>query len=275
MGTLPFVPSRELPEAYPNPKPVRQKHLPRTPSMRTLPRMNLVHIRSTLHAFANPAKARELQRFFKTGPGEYAEGDRFIGIMVPTLHKLSRDFRGAPTPVTDALLQSPIHEERLLALLILKQQFMKGDMPARTRIAEHYLTRTAFINNSDLVDISAPYIIGPHFEKRSRTPLHKLARSKHLWERRIAIVSTFHFIRLNDFTDALAIADRLLADPEDLIHKATGWMLREIGKRDQSVLESFLRPRYSRMPRTMLRYAIERFPEPLRKAYLKGTIRPS
>jgi 3-methyladenine DNA glycosylase AlkD len=237
--------------------------------------MNLADIRSALHSYANPTKARDLQRFFKTGPGEYAEGDRFIGIMVPTLHALSRKFHSAPDRVTNALLQSAIHEERLLALLILKRQFIQGDTSTRTRIAQHYLSRTAFINNWDLVDLSAPYIIGPFLEKGSRAPLHKLAQSTLLWERRIAIVATFHFIRMKDFTDALAIADPLRADPEDLIHKATGWMLREIGKRDQSVLESFLRPRCRRMPRTMLRYAIERFPEPLRQTYLKGTVRTS
>jgi 3-methyladenine DNA glycosylase AlkD len=237
--------------------------------------MNLMEIRTALRARANPAKARDLQRFFKTGPGEYAEGDRFIGISVPSLHQLSRQYREVPERAVKSLLKSPIHEERLLALLILRLKFLRADESGRTRIVTLYLASSAFVNNWDLVDLSAPYLIGPFFEKHSREPLHTLAQSRSLWERRVAIVATFHYIRQGDFYDALRIADRLLADPEDLIHKAVGWMLREIGKRNMPKLESFLRPRCRQLPRTMLRYAIERFPEPLRLSYLKGTVSPS
>ena len=204
------------------------------------------------------------QGYFKTGAGQYGAGDRFLGISVPNLRKVAREFRDLDRDSLLELLHSEWHEERLLALVILVEQFERGD----DSIYALYLANTAFINNWDLVDASAPQIVGGHLATRSRAPLRKLAKSKSLWERRIAIVATYFFIRQKDFDDTLAIADLLLADPHDLIHKAVGWMLREVGKRDRRVLDSFLETRAAKMPRTMLRYAIERFEESERKRYL-------
>ena len=214
--------------------------------------------------------AEAAQWFFKTGPGEYGEGDVFVGIKVPVLRKLAQDCVAADATTVRTLLGSAIHEDRLLALMVLVHQFEKGNESDRTRLYRFYLQHTDRINNWDLVDLSAPRVVGGYLLKRSRKPLYRLVRSRSLWERRISVLATFMFIRDRDFTDALAIADRLLKDREDLIHKAVGWMLREIGKRDMAVLESFLAPRCTVMPRTMLRYAIERFPEPKRQAYLKA-----
>ena len=226
--------------------------------------------RQRLRQVASPADAKALQWFFKTGPGDYGEGDRFIGVRVPALRRVAGEFRDTDERTVLALLRSPIHEERLLALLILVSQFERGQAADRERIARLYLGHTDRINNWDLVDLSAPAIAGGYFRERDRAPLHALARSPSLWERRIAMLACFAYIRRNDFADAFRIAEALLADPHDLIHKATGWMLREIGKRDRAAEEAFLKRHYRRMPRTMLRYAIERFPEARRQAYLKG-----
>ena len=224
-----------------------------------------------LREFADPKQAAILARFFKTGPGQYGEGDRFIGIKVPVTRKVAREFKNLPLAEIECLLRSEIHEERLLALVILAGQFEKGDDDARRLIYDAYLANTGRINNWDLVDLSAPQIVGGYLETRSRKPLDRLAKSASLWERRISILATFWFIRRGDFADALRIAKDLLGDREDLIHKAVGWMLREVGKRDAAVLEAFLDNHCRRMPRTMLRYAIERLPEKKRQAYLSGT----
>lgn len=233
--------------------------------------MTYTDIQMRLRTLANPAQARISQNFFKTGPGEYGEGDVFLGIKVPQLRALAKTLRGTPLPTIDQLLETEIHEQRVLALLLLMDFYARGDAVAQEAAYSLYLGRTAYINNWDLVDISAPYIVGHYLAGRTRTPLYELVRSASLWERRIAIIATFHFIRLNQFDDTLKLAELLLGDSHDLIHKAVGWMLREVGKRDQAAEEAFLLPRYHRMPRTMLRYAIERFPEPRRKAYLLGT----
>jgi 3-methyladenine DNA glycosylase AlkD len=227
-------------------------------------------IQQRLRSFATKEKAAGLQRFFKTGPGQYGHGDRFIGVMVPQVRQVVKEFADAPLSEALKLLRSPIHEERLLALLLLVRQFEQGDDEARKRIYTRYLNSTKYINNWDLVDLSAPKIVGPFLESRSRKPLYRLVRSRSLWERRIAILATFHFIRQSDFTDALALAESLLDDDHDLMHKAVGWMLREVGKKDTTVLEGFLKKHHRRMPRTALRYAIERFPETKRKRYLNG-----
>jgi 3-methyladenine DNA glycosylase AlkD len=221
---------------------------------------------------ADREKARILQGFFKTGPGEYGAGDVFLGVTVPPLRRLSR--QGDRLCLRDILLllRSPVHEERLLALLILTRRFQTGDDTEQERIHHLYLANTRFINNWDLVDLTAPNIVGAFLLRRSRRPLHALARSADLWERRIAMVATHRFIRENDFADAFRVARILRADSHDLIHKAVGWMLREIGKRDLAAEERFLRPLYRTLPRTMLRYAIERFPEPKRQRYLKGRV---
>jgi len=222
-----------------------------------------------LKALSNPKDAEILQWFFKTGPGEYGEGDMFIGVRVPAIRQLMKEFQDADEGSVLKMLDSAIHEERLLALLILVRQFEKGTPKERARIYRFYLAHTDRINNWDLVDLSAPGIVGGYLLERSRRPLYRLVNEKSLWERRIAILATFTFIRRKEFTDALAIADLLLHDHHDLIHKAVGWMLREVGKRDQAILEAFLATRCRQMPRTMLRYAIEKFPEAKRQRYLR------
>jgi len=225
-----------------------------------------------LRSLANPDLAASARRFFKTGPGEYGENDLFLGLRAATLRQLAKDHQALPLEEVQTLLHSEIHEERALALLILVRAIAKAPDPLRKQIYDMYLANTQYINNWDLVDVSAPGVVGGYLVNRSRRPLIGLARSKSLWERRIAIVATQHFIRLGDFADTLKIATMLLGDAEDLIHKAVGWMLREVGKRDQSTLEAFLGTCYSEMPRTMLRYAIERFSPDKRHAYLKGLI---
>ncbi|RJP36076.1 MAG: DNA alkylation repair protein [Desulfobacteraceae bacterium] len=234
--------------------------------------ITLLEIQERVRREANPKVASQLQRFFKTGPGQYGEGDVFLGIRVPDLRRLTRAFGDVPMPVLPLLLASPFHEERMLALLLMIRGFESGDERARKRIYRFYLSNTRHINNWDLVDASAPQIVGAYLHDREKTPLYELARSSMLWERRISMVAAFHDIRRHHFDDALAISALLLADKEDLIHKAAGWMLREIGKREVSVLERFLIRHYRDMPRTMLRYAIEKFPEEKRMAYLKGKV---
>jgi 3-methyladenine DNA glycosylase AlkD len=232
----------------------------------------LEEIRSLMRQRADPKRAEILRRFFKTGPGQYGEGDRFLGLRVPDLRKIARRFPDLTAAKTARLLKSGVHEERLLALFLLVGQYGRGTPQARETIYRIYLSHTRYINNWDLVDSSAEQIVGAHLWNQSRDPLYALATSGSLWERRISILSCFHFIKRNDFDDLLGIARMLLRDPEDLIHKAVGWMLREVGKRDLSAEESFLRQHSREMPRTMLRYAIERFPEPKRKNYLRGTV---
>ena len=237
--------------------------------VRTSAEISLPILRSKLRQAASPVHARNLSWFFKTGPGEYGAGDKFIGIRVPVLRQLAREFRSLPLPASAILLQSPIHEERLLALLILTDAYRGADESRRAAIYRLYLKNLARINNWDLVDVSAPRIVGPHLENRSRKILFRLARSKNLWHRRVGILATFWFIRAGDFADALRLAELLLGDEHDLMHKAVGWMLREIGKRDVAVLKRFLDLHAAQMPRTMLRYAIEKFPERERKRYLQ------
>ena len=221
-----------------------------------------------LRRHATPANVAILQRFFKTGPGEYGEGDVFVGVKVPATRSVCRDCRGMAMPEIERLLTSKVHEERLLALLILVDAFKTADQAVRRRIYEFYLGHTACINNWDLVDASAPQIVGAWLRDRSKAPLTKLARSRSLWERRIAMIATFDFIRRGDLDETFRIADLLLDDDHDLIHKAVGWMLREAGKRDGGALRQFLETRARRMPRTALRYAIERFPEAERRRFL-------
>ena len=231
--------------------------------------MDHTDAQKNLHRYASPAKARVLKTFFKTGPGQYGEGDIFIGVKVPEVRTVSRIFKDLKLKSVLKLLQAPVHEERLLALLILMHQYNAGTPRTRKAIVRQYLKHTAYINNWDLVDLSAPKLIGDWLRDKDRGTLKKLARSRDIWERRIAIVATHAFIRENQFADTLHIARILLHDKEDLIHKAVGWMLRETGKRDPRTLKDFLKPRHDLMPRTMLRYAIERFPEKERRQYLQ------
>lgn len=234
--------------------------------------MNADAIIGRLEALGDPKRAAFVQGYFKTGPGEYGEGDRFLGIAVPALRKLARQCRGLTIGETHMLLRSPIHEARFLALLVLCDSYSRGKAALREEVFDLYLAHTRFINNWDLVDSSAPYIVGPHLFERDRSILRTLAGSSMIWERRIAIMATSYFIRQRQFDDTLEIARMLLDDREDLIHKAVGWMLREVGNRDRAVEEAFLKTHYKRMARTMLRYAVEKFPEDLRKRYLKGEI---
>ncbi len=223
-----------------------------------------------LQQLASPEDAQFLQGYFRTGPGQYGEGDRFLGIRVPVLRKLVREFRGVPLADAADLLRSPWHEARLLAVLLLADAYARGTAQARETIYRLYLDSTAYVNNWDLVDTSAPHIVGAHLEAGDRGVLEELARSESLWERRIAILATQHFIRRGDFDTTLRIAEMLVDDGHDLIHKAVGWMLREVGNRDRAAEEAFLRRHHRTMPRTMLRYAIEKFPPELRQAYLRG-----
>ncbi len=224
--------------------------------------------RDALREFASEADAVILQRFFKTGPGEYGEGDRFIGVRAPSTRKVARMFRAMSLADAQTLLTSEIHEERLLALLILIGHYQRKTSDQKQAVFDLYLANTPHINNWDLVDVSAEHVVGAHLWDKSRAPLSNLARSADLWERRIAVMATFHFIKKHQIEDTLKIAEMLLSDSHDLIHKAVGWMLREIGKRDIDVEEAFLRRHHQHMPRTMLRYAIEKFSEDKRRWYL-------
>ena len=247
--------------------------------------MILSDLKQELQSFASKGKAEFLPRFFKAGPGGYAEGDRFIGVTVPNCRKVAKKYNDLHLTEIQKLLRSKIHEERLVALLILVEQFKKGDMKLKEKIYNFYLKNTKYINNWDLVDLSADKIVGKYLYNNSNCAttfkelppkgteiLKYLANSENLWERRMAIISTFNFIKRHRFKETLEISKILLTDKHDLIHKAVGWMLREVGKRSQWNLESFLKRHYKHMPRTMLRYAIERLPEEKRQTYLNGLI---
>jgi len=232
--------------------------------------MTVQNIRKKLHQLGSKDKAKVLQRFFKTGPGEYGEGDVFIGVRVPDLRKLAKKYQSITIKEVVQLLSSMIHEERFFALLILISKYSKGNEAVKKKIYELYLQNTQFINSWDLVDGSAQYIVGAFLMDKSKEPIYRLAKSDNLWERRIAILSTFHFIKHDNYVETLKISKILLSDEQDLIHKAVGWMLREIGKRHMLTEEIFLKKHYKKMPRTMLRYAIEKFPESKRQKYLRG-----
>ncbi len=216
--------------------------------------------------------AEHSARFFKAGPGEYGEGDRFLGIRVPVLRSNVKKFRGAPLRATISLLKSKWHEERLFAVLLLVQEYKRASADEKDAIYAAYLTNRQYVNNWDIVDSSAHLIVGPHLAATSRNTLYELAKSDRLWDRRIAMMATYHYIRQQDFKDALQIAQLLRDDEHDLLHKVVGWMLREIGNRDFAREEKFLQRHYRQMPRTMLRYAIEKFPQARRKAYLHGNV---
>jgi 3-methyladenine DNA glycosylase AlkD len=234
--------------------------------------MFVKEIHRRLQELGNKGRAIELQRFFKTGPGEYGEGDVFLGIRVPELRKLAKTYPHITIKEAGQILNSSIHEQRLLALFILVRKYLRGNEIQRKAIYDLYLKNTRFVNNWDLVDGSAGHIVGAFLMGKDKKPLYRLSKSKNLWERRISIMATFHFIKQDQFSETFTIAKTLLADEEDLIHKAVGWMLREVGKRHMPAEEKFLKEHYRKMPRTMLRYAIERFPETKRQMYLKSKI---
>jgi 3-methyladenine DNA glycosylase AlkD len=224
----------------------------------------LDRIRSELREAVEPDRVEALQSFFRTGPGEYAEGDVLIGVRVPETRRIARAYRDLPLSEALELLGSEIHEERLLALLIMVDRFRR-DAGAREDVFEAYLAHTNRVNNWDLVDLTAPAIVGAWLENRPRDVLDRLARSDLLWDRRIAIVATHHLIRRGEFDDTLRICEALLGDGHHLIHKACGWMLREVGKRDERLMVGFIEAHAAEMPRTMLRYAIERLPRDERR----------
>ena len=234
--------------------------------------LTLSAVRQDIRALGSAERSKQSLRFFRTGPGEYGEGDKFFGLTVPEMRAIAKRYRDLGHDDVLELLQSEWHEDRLVALLLLVDGYKRGDAASRQRIHQAYLSNTRRINNWDLVDMSAGQVVGGHLASDEISLLERLARSKDLWERRIAIVSTFHFIKHDQFAPTLRIAEMLLEDSHDLIHKAVGWMLREVGKRDRKVLDGFLAKHYRDMPRTMLRYAIERHPETTRKRYLAGTI---
>ena len=241
--------------------------------------MNADAVKAELRRLARAEKAEVLSRFFKTGKGQYGEGDRFLGVMVPEQRQVAKKFfaaredRSCPAvlSVVGELLKSGFHEDRLTALLILVEQYKSSGEEERKRLFDFYLKNLRHINNWDLVDLSAPNIVGAHLLAKDNSMLFTLAESDHLWTRRVAVLATFAFIKAGRFAETLSLAERLLVekqDGHDLMHKAIGWMLREVGKRDQLVLESFLNQFAARLPRTALRYAIERFDEPTRHRYL-------
>jgi 3-methyladenine DNA glycosylase AlkD len=228
--------------------------------------------RKRLKDLGSKERAEIAKRFFKTGPGEYGEGDVFLGVPMPDLRRLAKEFEDLGPEEIGDLIRSHIHEERALALLILVRRYARADASGRETIYRLYMDHLRWINNWDLVDVSAEHVVGAFLKDKSKKPLYQLARSESLWERRVSILATFHYIKGNEFSETLKIAKMLLSDEHDLIHKAVGWMLREVGKRDPATEERFLQEHYRKMPRTMLRYAIERFPEPKRQRYLKGTV---
>jgi 3-methyladenine DNA glycosylase AlkD len=230
------------------------------------------NIKKDLEDLSDPAKAKFLPRFFKTLPGGYAEGDIFIGVTVPKVRTVAGKYRDLPTTQAKRLLHSGIHEHRLTALLILVDKFAKADAAGRKSIVKFYLDNLKHVNNWDLVDLSADKILGAYLFDKDRTILYELCDSSHLWSQRVSIMSTFFFIRKGQFDDTFRLAERMLNHKHDLIHKAVGWMLRETGKRDRKAEERFLKKHYKAMPRTMLRYAIEKFSQEEQHRYLKGLV---
>jgi hypothetical protein len=222
---------------------------------------------TAIHALAQPARAALLARFFKTDPGEYGAGDQFLGLTMPEQRVVAKQFQRLPLAEVEKLVQSPWHDCRSIGLIIWTLQFAKASEAQRRAIYERYLANRAHINNWDLVDITAPHIAGAYLLPRDRAPLYELAAENHLWSQRLSIIATLAFIRKNQFQDTLALAELLLPHPHDLIHKAVGWMLREVGKRNEDALEGFLHDHRPSMPRTMLRYAIEKLP-PARRQLL-------
>ena len=228
-------------------------------------------VQDALARVASPEKAAFFPKFFKTGPGDYAEGDVFLGVTVPEQRRIARLHRDLPLEHLSVLLRAPVHEHRFTGFVILVTRFQRAKEPERSRLFAFCREHLAGVNNWDIVDTVAPALLGPHLLEHAELKpwLYELARSPVLWERRIAIMSTFAFIRAGEFSDTLRLAEVLLEDEHDLMHKAVGWMLREVGNRDRAREEAFLDRHAGRMPRTMLRYAIEKFPPERRQYYLK------
>jgi len=231
--------------------------------------MNAAEITAHFLEQGDPQTATHSQHFFKTDTGEYGAGDKFIGIRVPVIRAQIKALSPLPLDTISELIRSEFHEVRLFATLALVDCFNRADEKNREEIYQLYQANHGFINNWDIVDCSAHKIVGPYLLNRSRETLYQLVENGTLWQRRIAVISCFTFIRNDDFDDILRLSEKLLTDPEDLIHKAVGWMLREVGKRDRARLEVFLNKHNKQMPRVMLRYAIEKFPTELRHHYMQ------
>lgn len=234
--------------------------------------MSAIEIQKELEAFADPIKKVFLPRFFKTGEGEYGAGDKFLGVVVPKTRIVAKRYKEETFEVIAHLLSSEWHEVRLCALIMMCERFKKVNEQARREICQFYLSHTVSINNWDLVDLSAPGIVGTYLsdkEDDERKELYRLAQSSWLWDQRIAVVSTITFIRQSDFIDIIRLAEQLMQHPHDLMHKAIGWMLREMGKKNEDILRAFLEQHADKMPRTMLRYSIEKFDEEERQYFLK------
>jgi 3-methyladenine DNA glycosylase AlkD len=229
----------------------------------------LDRLKADMRKLASSEKARVLSGFFKTGKGEYGEGDVFLGIVVPDQRRIAKKYQDLSMNDLGKLISGRMHEQRSVCLFILINRYKKADSRGKKEVVDFYLRNLRYINNWDLVDLSAGPVLGDYLADRDRSMLYEMAQSDDLWKRRIAVMATFAFIKKSDFGDTLHIAERLLNDRHDLIHKAVGWMLREIGKRDQAKEEEFLKKHYKKMPRTMLRYSIERFDEDKRKSYLR------
>ncbi|GAB4014847.1 DNA alkylation repair protein [Spirosoma koreense] len=226
-------------------------------------------VRNTILALAQPERAKLLARFFKTAPGQYGEGDQFLGLTMPQQHLVAKQYRGLPPDEVELLVQDAYHECRMTGLLIWVYQTRKAGPGQQEAILKRYLANRQYINNWDLVDVTSPHILGRHIVRGDRSILYDLVQEDHLWSQRMAIVSTFTLIRVGQFSDTFALAEQLLPHQHDLIHKAIGWMLREVGKRSPDALEEFLHDHIQQMPRTTLRYAIERFEPARRQYYLK------
>lgn len=231
--------------------------------------MTAAFILNELLSMANPEKATFLQRFFKTGPGQYAEGDVFLGLIVPLTRSIAKANTQTPLAELQLLMNSEYHEARLCALLIVVELFRKAQEPERKILYDFYLENARRINNWDLVDVTCPHVVGAYLLDKDRSRLYELVASDNLWEQRIAMVSTLTFIRNREFTDTFALAERLLTHKHDLMHKAVGWMLREVGKKNREELTAFLERHATTLPRTSLRYAIEHYPEAERQYFLK------
>ncbi len=235
--------------------------------------MSVAKIKKDLRNLADPERKKVYEWFFKTGRGQYGEGDKFLGVVMPNIRKVAKNYVEMDLENIEKILQSSFHEDRMCALVIMTYKFKKVDEKEQKKIYNSYLKHIKkYVNNWDLVDVSAHKIVGEYLLDKDRNILYKLAKSKNLWERRVAIVATYQFIKNKELEDTLKISKILLEDSHDLIHKAVGWMLREAGKKDVKVLEKFLKKYYKKMPRTMLRYSIEKFPEKIRKDYLVGKI---
>jgi 3-methyladenine DNA glycosylase AlkD len=230
--------------------------------------MSLIYLKRDLKSKSNPEKAKVYQKFFKTGVGEYGEGDVFLGLNSQEIKDIAQKYYQVDLEDLQKLLEDKVHECRMSAARILVNNYKKD----KENTFRFYVKNAKKFNNWDLVDVSCHKIVGDFLLDKDRKVLYKLANSKNLWKKRIAIVSTYAFIRENDFDDTLKISEILLGDSHDLIHKAVGWMLREVGKKDENVLKDFLKKNYSDIPRTTLRYAIEKLPEDERKKYLRGEI---